>query len=320
MGDSIQILVTDGLAANGLSLLEKEARVTVHTHKQVPAEDLLKIIPSYHVLVVRSATTVTASVIEKGKNLRLIARAGAGVDNVDLEAATRNKIPVMNAASANSMAAAELTIGMMYSVARMIPQAHFSMKEKKWDRETFKGIELSGKTCGVIGLGNIGRIVAEKSVGIGMRVIGFDPVFSKKNLAIPNVAVTDQLDELVKNSDVITLHIPKTKTTEKTVDREFLSKMKKGSILIHCARGGIVDEAAVLSALESGHLFAAGFDVFEKEPADFSSGLFRHPRVVTTPHIGAMSLEAQDRVASTTAQQILGYFFRGEKHGIVNNV
>jgi D-3-phosphoglycerate dehydrogenase len=320
-----RILITDGLAKEGVDILQAVSEFQVDLRKSTPREELLKIIGGYESIIIRSATTLDAELVNAATSMKLIVRAGAGVDNIDVPTATSRKVPVMNTASANSLAAAEQTIALMFSMLRMIPQAAQTLREGKWDRESFKGYEATGKVMGVIGLGNIGRIVAEKAIGLGMKVVGYDPLvkslsqlpayFQKQSEAFKLVG---SLDEVLTLSNLITVHIPKSKDTANLINAEKIAKMKDKSFVLNCSRGGIVDEKAVIAALDSGKLAGAAFDVFEKEPPNFPNALFTHPKVVCAPHLGASTFEAQERVALTAAQQMVGFFKRGEKAGIIN--
>ncbi len=310
----IKILITDGLASDAVARLKTNKEFELDVRKSTEANELLEIIPNYDVLVVRSATKVAAPVINAGAKLKLICRAGAGVDNVDVEAATAKKISVMNTASANSLAAAEHTIAMLFAMFRQIPQAHASMRESKWDRANFSGFEVTGKTLGVLGLGNIGRLVVERALGLKMNVVGFDP-FVK---SLPGVKVTSSIDEVLTTADVVTLHLPANKETKGLLSRERLSTLKDGAWLVNCARGGLVDENAVCDLLDSGKLRGAAFDVFREEPVQFPDRLAAHPKAIVTPHLGASTAEAQLRVGMTAADQITGFFLRGERAGVLN--
>ena len=255
--------------------------------------------------------------------LKLIVRAGAGVDNIDMKSARSKKIPVMNTASANSLAAAEQTIALMFAVMRWIPQASQSLKAGKWERDIFKGREVTGKTLAVVGLGHIGRLVSEKALGLGMRVIGFDAAIQDKS-NLPTLAKYDEsfvlvrsLEEALAHADVLTIHVPKTPDTTGLIGAAQLAQLKRGSYLLQCSRGGVVDEPSVVIALDSGHLAGAGFDVFETEPPVFPNALISHPNVVAVPHLGASTYEAQDRVATTAAHQMIGFFLRNEHKGIL---
>ncbi len=311
---AIKILITDGMAKEGVEILKKHPEFEVDLRKETPLPELQNIIGNYDAIVIRSATRLTRELIDRCTNMKLIVRAGAGVDNIDVPAATEKKIPVMNTASANSLAAAEQTIALMFAVLRQIPQAAQSLRDGKWERDKFKGYEATGKTIGVVGCGNIGRIVAEKAIGLGMKVIGFDPV-SKGPFPFP---MASSIDELLPKVDLVTFHIPKTKETTNMLNASRLATMKPTAFVLNCARGGIVDEKALLAALDAGKLAGAALDVFEKEPAEFPNPLFTHAKVVAAPHLGASTFEAQERVALTAADQMVGFFKRGDRTGILN--
>lgn len=317
-----KILITDGLANDGLEILKTEKSFELDVRKATDAQELLKIIPAYDCLVVRSATKVTREVIEKGAKLKLICRAGAGVDNVDVEAATQKKITVMNTASANSLAAAEQAIALMFSVLRQIPQAHESMKAGRWDRANFAGLEATGKTLGILGLGNIGRIVADRAIGLRMKVVGYDPLV-KSPSQLPaeirdKVTMRDSIEAVLKEADIVTLHLPLIKETKGLLNRDRLMQMKDGAFLINCARGGLVDEDAVAALLDSGKLRGAAFDVYAEEPVKSPSKLVQNAKAVVTPHLGASTTEAQLRVGIMAAQQMVGFFTRGDRTGVLN--
>jgi D-3-phosphoglycerate dehydrogenase len=317
-----RILITDGLAKDGIAILQAESTFSVDVRTATSAEELLEIIPQYHALVVRSATKVTAPVIEQGRNLQLICRAGAGVDNVDVAAATAKKLPVMNTASANSLAAAEHTIALLFAMFRQIPQAHQSIREKRWDRAKFSGLEVTGKTLGLIGLGHIGKLVAERALGLAMNVLVYDPNISDATTLPENlknkVTLKHSLNDILVNSNVITVHVPLLSSTKNLLSKEMLSLLKPGSFVLNCARGGIIDESGLCDLLDSGHLAGAAFDVFDSEPIVFPNRLAEHPKVIVTPHLGASTAEAQLRVGTTAAQQILGFFKRNERLGVLN--
>ena len=309
-----KVLITDGMAKEGVERLQANPHFEVNLRKGTSPEELAGMIGEYDAIVIRSATTLTAPLIDKATNMKLIVRAGAGVDNIDVKAATAKKIPVMNTASANSLAAAEQTIALMFSMLRMIPQSAFSLREGKWDRDSFKGYEATGKTLGVVGLGNIGRIVAEKALGLGMKVVGYDPVVK----SLPGVQIVPTVGELLPLAHIVTLHVPKVAETANLINSDSIGKMKDKSFLLNCSRGGIVDEKAVIAAIDSGKLAGAAFDVFEKEPPTFPNPLFTHPKIVCAPHLGASTFEAQERVADTAVTQMIGFFERGERAGIIN--
>jgi len=319
---STKILITDGLASDGQNILKGESSFELDVRKETPASELLEIIGNYDCLVVRSATKVTREVIEKGSKLKLICRAGAGVDNVDVEAATAKKIAVMNTASANSLAAAEQAIALMFAMLRQVPHAHQTMRESRWDRATFSGFEVTGKTLGVLGLGNIGRIVADRGVGLRMKVVGYDPMITQST-QLPaelrnSIQLETSIDAVLKTADIVTLHLPLNRETKGMLTRERLSAMKDGSWLVNCARGGLVDEDAVCELLDSGKLRGVAFDVFKEEPVKFPNRLAAHPKAIVTPHLGASTAEAQLRVGITAAQQIVGFFGRGDRTGVLN--
>lgn len=324
MSEKIKVLITDGMAANGVELLENSGQFDLDIRKSTDAGELAGIIGDYQAIVIRSATTLTSELVDKASSMKLIVRAGAGVDNIDVAKATEKKIPVMNTASANSLAAAEQTIALMFSMLRHIPQSYKSITSGEWDRNSFKGYEATGKTLGLVGLGNIGRIVCEKAIGLGMNVVAFDP-FVKSLEQVPSlkkfdesVKIVTNLDDVLAHAQILTLHVPKNKETANLIGAAQIAKMPKGSFLLNCARGGIVDEDAVVAALNEGHLTGAAFDVFAKEPPDRPHALIDHPKAVCVPHLGASTFEAQERVASTAASQMIGFFGSGDRTGVIN--
>ncbi|MCB1058168.1 MAG: phosphoglycerate dehydrogenase [Acidobacteria bacterium] len=296
------ILIADPLDSSGVEILRASgARVHQMTADEKPR--LLEMLPDYDALVVRSATKVTAEVLAAGKRLRVVGRAGIGVDNVDVKAATERGILVVNAPTANMMSATEHTFALLLALARRVPPADASMKSGTWDRKTFVGTELQGKTLGIIGFGRIGQRVAHRARGFEMKVLAYDPFLD------PAVARREEvepvtLDELLPRADMVTLHTPLTEQTRNLLNRQRLAAMKPGALLINCGRGGVLDEAALLELLESGHLGGAGLDVYAEEPVtDFA--LAKHPKVVATPHIGAQTREAQLRIAHDTAEMVI---------------
>lgn len=295
------ILVADPVDKRCVEILGKEGmRVDVRVGLQ-PSE-LVKIIGEYDGLVVRSSTQVTSEVIKAGKKLKIIGRAGAGVDNIDVEAATRRGIIVMNTPGGNTVSTAEHTMSLILTLSRNIPQAHASLLEGKWDRKRFIGAELAGKTIGVVGLGKVGKEVAKRCLAFEMVVIGYDPVLTREAAAKMNVELVD-FEELLRRSDYITVHTPLNDETANLFNRETLRKCKSGVRIINCARGGIVNEQALLDALDEGIVAGAALDVFEHEPPG-EHPLLRHPNVVATPHLGASTEEAQEKVAIQIAHQI----------------
>ncbi|UCC66508.1 MAG: phosphoglycerate dehydrogenase [Deltaproteobacteria bacterium] len=313
----MKVLVSDSLSPQGMEILQGAKGIEVEVKTGLSPEQLQTIIGEYHGLVVRSATTVTADSIEAAHNLKLIGRAGVGVDNIDVEAATKKGIVVMNTPGGNSMAAAEHTIALILAIARNIPQAVASMREKRWEKKRFMGMEVFGKTLGVVGLGNIGIIVAERGLGLKMKIIAHDPYISP-DLATQKGIELVPLDELFTRSDIITIHVPKTKETENLIDTKAISKMKDGVMLINCARGGIVDEEALAEACRSGKVRAAAVDVFAQEPTPSNNPLLEVENIACTPHLGASTSEAQENVAIAIAQQMVAYLTEGTIRNAVN--
>jgi len=279
-------------------------------------DKLAAVIGDYDGLAIRSATKVTPKVLEWAKNLRVIGRAGIGVDNVDIPAATARGIIVMNTPFGNSITTAEHAISLMLALARQIPEADSSTRAGKWEKNKFMGVEIYGKTLGVIGCGNIGSIVADRALGLKMKVIAYDPYLSPDRAVDLGVEKVE-LDELFRRADFVTLHTPLTDKTRNIIDGGALKKMKKGVRVVNCARGGLVDEAAVAEALKSGQVAGAAFDVFATEPAT-ESPLFQLPNVVCTPHLGAATSEAQENVALQIAEQMADYLLRGAISNAVN--
>ncbi len=310
-----KVLISDSLSPAAVSIF-KERGVEAEMKAGLSKEELLAIIGEYDGLAIRSATKVTSELIEAAKNLKVVGRAGIGVDNVDIPAATAAGIIVMNTPFGNSITTAEHAIALMMALARDIPAANTSTHAGKWEKNRFLGVELYGKTLGLIGCGNIGSIVADRAKGLKMRVIAFDPYLSEEraeNLGVEKVG----LDELFPRADFITLHTPLTNETRNIISADSIAKMKKGARLINCARGGLVDEKAVKAALETGRLAGAAFDVFGEEPAK-SNPLFGNDKVVATPHLGASTSEAQENVALQVAEQISDYLLTGAVTNALN--
>jgi D-3-phosphoglycerate dehydrogenase len=296
-----KVLVTDGLEANGKEIINLNN--TVIDKKGIDAEELLKVIPEADALIVRGRTKVTADVIKAGKNLKVVGRMGVGVDNIDLKAAKENGVIVVNAAVATSEAVAELAMGMIFALARELPRADATMKADVWAKKEFAGIELMGKTLGVLGYGNIGRLTGKYAACMGMRVISFDPYRDNAYMQ-SNGAEKVSADELYAQSDFITVHMPLNTETKYMVGDEAFNKMKDGMRIVDAARGGVIQEESLLAALESGKVAGAALDVFEKEPP-FDWKLIHNPKVIATPHIGAQTKEAQLRVANDIAEEVL---------------
>jgi D-3-phosphoglycerate dehydrogenase len=297
----MKVLVTDGVSAEGIECLRGCAHVDV---KPTPKPDeLLKIIGDYEALIVRSQTQVTDKVIEAGKKLMVIGRAGVGIDNINVDAATQRGIVVVNAPTGNTISAAEHTIALMLALARHIPQANASLKGGKWDRNKFMGIEVRGKTLGVIGLGNIGSEVVRRARGLEMRVLGFDPFVSADRASQLNVTLTP-FEQLIKESDFITLHIPLNSQTKGLIDEKQFAMMKPTVRIINCARGGIIDEELLAKMVTEKKIAGAAIDVFSKEPMT-ESPLFKVDSIIVTPHLGASTEEAQVTAARDVAEQIV---------------
>lgn len=300
----MKVLVVDRLESDGLKLLQKEKGIKADVKLGLSPEELREAIGGYDAVIVRSGSRLTKEIIEAGRNLKVIGRAGVGVDNVDLEAATKQGIIVMNTPEGNTTATAEHTMTLMLALARKIPQAYVSVTRGKWRREEFIGTELHGKTLGVIGLGRIGREVARRAgQGFGMKVIAFDPFITEESVKSLGVTFID-FKKLLKQADFITVHTPLTPETKHLIDRTAFALMKPGVRIINCARGGIVDEKALLQALRSGKVVGAALDVFEKEPPG-RNPLLKHPAVIATPHLGAATREAQENVSVAVVQQVI---------------
>ncbi len=304
----MKILVADPVSEQGIALLKQEYSVDVKL--KLPVEELIAIIPEYDALVVRSETKVTRAVIEAAANLKAIGRAGVGVDNIDVEAATQKGIIVLNAPEGNTIAATEHTIAMMLALARHIPQAHATLKDSQWQRGKFVGVEMRGKALGILGLGRIGSGVAKRALAMDMKILGYDPFITAAHAKTMGIELVD-LEEILTRADFITLHLPLTVETKNLIGREAIKKMKPGVRIINCARGGIIDEAALAEALESGLVAGAAIDVFAKEPVDPANPLLKLNNVGLTPHLGASTAEAQVGVAVDVAHGIIAAL-RGE--------
>ena len=312
-----KVLISDALSAAAVQIF-KDRGVEVDFQPALGKDKhkLAEIIGNYDGLAIRSATKVTPKILANAKNLKVIGRAGIGVDNVDIPAATAKGIIVMNTPFGNSITTAEHAITLMLALARQIPQADASTQAGKWEKNKFMGVEITGKTLGVIGCGNIGSIAADRALGLKMKVVAFDPYLSPErafDLGVEKV----ELDELLKRADFITLHTPLTDKTRNIIDATALNKTKKGVRIVNCARGGLVDEQALRAALDSGHVAGAAFDVFVEEPAT-SNVLFGHPNVICTPHLGASTSEAQENVALQVAEQMSDYLMTGAISNAIN--
>jgi D-3-phosphoglycerate dehydrogenase len=297
----LKVLIPEKLADPGIELLRQDFEVDVRLG--LTPEELLETIGDYDGLIIRSATQVSAEVIDRADNLKAIGRAGIGVDNIDIEAATKHGVIVANAPESNTVAAAEHTLGLMLASARRIPAADSSLRDGEWKRSAFKGVEVSGKTLGLIGLGHVGAIVARGALGMGMRVLAYDPYVSEDRMRQVNVEPAETTDEVFEGADFVSLHVPRTPQTMGLVNEDSLAKMKPTAFLINVARGGIVDETDLYNALKEGTIAGAALDVFAEEPTT-QSPIFTLPNVVVTPHLGASTAEAQDRAGITAAEQL----------------
>lgn len=299
----MKILVCDPISEEGLQLLYNNPEFEITTKYKSTEEELIQIVPEYHAILVRSQTKITAPIIENAHQLKVIGRAGVGVDNIDVDAATLNGVVVVNSPEGNTIAACEHTIAMMLAVARSIPQANYKLRNGEWDRKTFMGVELRNKTLGVIGLGKIGSQVAKRAKAFDMKVVAYDPYISRSKAKLLEVEMMDLVDLLVV-SDFITIHLPKTEETKNIINKEAFKLMKDGVRIINCARGGLIDEEALYEAIQTGKVAGAALDVFSKEP-NVESPLIQLPQVVATPHLGASTEEAQVTVAQEVAEEVL---------------
>ena len=306
----VKVLVSDKLAPQGLEILEHAPGFTVVAEPGLKGDELLAAVADAEGLVIRSETQVTAEVIAAAEKLKVIGRAGIGVDNIDLPAATARGIAVMNTPSGNNITTAEHTIALLVSLARHIPQATTSMKAGKWEKSRFVGMELYNRTLAVIGLGNIGRLVAERAKGLGMKVIAYDPFLSEAAKAAAGVELVS-FDEMLTRADAISVHVPRTPETTGLLNDAAFAKVRPGVLIINAARGGIIDEAALLRALDAGQVGGAAMDTFEKEPPSADDPLVLHDGVICTPHLGASTEQAQVNVAIAVAEQVRDYLVDG---------
>jgi D-3-phosphoglycerate dehydrogenase / 2-oxoglutarate reductase len=296
-----KVLITDGLSDKGIAILSSAAQVD--NKPDISAEDLLRVAGEYDAMVVRGRTKVTPAVFEVAKKLKVVGRAGVGVDNIDLSAARSKGVTVVNAPKSTSLAVAELALGMMFSLARLLPKADSTMKQGQWIKKQLEGIELNGKTLGIVGMGNIGTAIAHKAAALGMKTLGYDTLVSAEEIK-KRGAEPVSLADLYARSDFITFHLPLTPESKGMVNGQAFAQMKRGVRIIDAARGGIIDETALLAALETGQVAAAALDVYATEPPGLTA-LVAHPNVVATPHIGAQTEEAQDRAAEDIASEVL---------------
>lgn len=317
MAEPFRVLISDEMSPRAAELLAASSAVEVDVRFGLTAGDLAASIGNYDGLLVRSRTKVTAEVIEAGNRLKIIGRAGIGVDNIDVAAASRRGIIVENAPSGNAVTTAEHALCLLMSLARHIPQATASMKEGKWEKKLFSGTEIMGKNLGVIGLGNIGRIVADRARGLKMKVLAFDPFIGAEAAGRLGVELCT-IDDLIERADFISIHTPLTNETRGLIGAEQFAKMKPEMLLVNAARGGIVDEDALLAALDKGQIAGAALDVFTEEPVPAGSKLIAHPKLICTPHLGASTGEAQEKVAIEVAEQLVAFAETGEVRNSIN--
>jgi D-3-phosphoglycerate dehydrogenase len=315
---SLKVLIADPISERGVEELSRDGALAVSLQTKLSETKLIEIIPEFSALVVRSETKVTAKVLTAGARLRVIGRAGVGVDNVDVETATRRGVIVLNAPSGNTVSTAEHAFSLLLCVARKIPQADASIRGQSWERKNFEGVELYSKTLGVIGMGRIGSELARRAIAFGMRVIAYDPYLSATRARSLQVELVDEVDDLLANSDFISLHTPLTSETRHILDAARLPKTKRGVRIINCARGGLIDEVALAKALQDRQVAAAALDVFEVEPLPNDSPLRSVPNLILTPHLGASTAEAQESVGIEIAQSIRAALLEGTIRNAVN--
>ena len=311
-----KILVSDPISPDGLKSLTDHSDFNVDIQTDLNETELAEIIPNYEGLIVRSQTQVTSNIIAAAPNLKVIARAGVGVDNIDVEAATKHGVIVINAPDGNTISATEHSMAMILSMARNVPQAHQSLKNGKWDRKAYRGTELYNKTLGVIGAGRIGIGVAKRAQSFGMNILAFDPYLSEDKAKELNVTRAT-VDEIAEQADFVTVHTPLTPKTRGIVDKAFFEKAKPTLQIINVARGGIIDEDALVEALDTNQIQGAAIDVFESEPAT-ESPLVAHDKIIVTPHLGASTVEAQEKVAVSVANEIIDIFENGNVVNAIN--
>lgn len=316
--DTLKVLVADAISERGVAELREGNLLHVDVKTGLKEPELLSIVDQYSAIVVRSQTKITAAVIEAATRLKVVGRAGVGVDNVDVGAATKKGVIVMNTPGGNTVSTAEHAFSLLVSTARNIPQADASVKSGKWDRKSFEGVELYNKSLGILGMGRIGTEIARRAIAFGMRVFAFDPYLSPAKARTLQVELIESLEELLPLVDFLTMHMPLTAETHHMLDERRLSLMKPGARIVNCARGGLIDEAALEKLLLSKHIAAAALDVFEVEPPAADYSLLRLPNVIFTPHLGASTAEAQESVGIEIAQAIRAALLDGEIRNAVN--
>ncbi|MBB6690131.1 phosphoglycerate dehydrogenase [Cohnella xylanilytica] len=307
-----KVLVSDPISDLGISLLVEASDISIDKKTGLSEDELVAIIGEYDALLVRSQTRVTDRIMTAGKQLKVIGRAGVGVDNIDLEAATKRGIVVINAPDGNTITTCEHTFAMMMALARHIPQAYLKTVGGEWDRKSFVGVELRNKVLGVLGMGRIGSEVAARAKAFGMTVLGYDPFLTEERAEKLGVRLAS-VDDVVREADFITVHTPLTPETRHMIGKEQFSRIKKGVRIVNCARGGIIDEQALVEAIDAGIVAGAAFDVFEEEPPKPDHPFLKHPKIIVTPHLGASTVEAQENVAIDVSEQLL-HILRGEPY------
>lgn len=311
-----KVLLTDNIAQKALDVFAEYDDIEVTSVGTLEPSELAKIVPEYDAIIVRSPTKMTKELIDAGANLKYIGRAGVGVDNIDVDAATARGVVVMNAPTGNIVSTAEHTIAMMLALARRIPQADRSVRAEKWERSALKGVELDGKTLGIVGIGRVGSEVARRMLAFNMRVVAFDPYVTEEAAAGMGIELL-ALDDVLVASEFISVHVPLGPETRGLIGKAQIDKMRGGVFLLNCARGGVVDEKAVKAGLDSGRIAGIAFDVYEKEPPG-ANPLFGHERSVFTPHLGAATADAQVRVAVDASRNVADALSRGEIRDAVN--
>jgi D-3-phosphoglycerate dehydrogenase len=314
----LKVLIADSISQRGVDELTRDDALDVAIKTGLSEKELIEAIPTFSALIVRSQTRVTADVLNAGAKLRVVGRAGVGVDNVDVETATRRGIVVLNAPGGNTVSTAEHAFSLLLAVARKIPHADANVRNKNWDKKNFEGVELYNKTLGIIGVGRIGSELARRAIAFGMRVIAYDPYLSVTRARNLQVELVDELDDLLTTADFISLHTPLTTETRHILDVARLQNTKRGVRIINCARGGLIDEPALVQALQDGHVAGAALDVFEVEPLPVDSPLRSAHNVVLTPHLGASTVEAQESVGIEIAQSVRAVLLEGTIRNAVN--
>lgn len=303
----IPILITENLSEDGLNILKSDPRFKIDIQVGLSPHELKNKIANYNVLLVRSLTKVDEEVINSGQNLKLIGRAGVGIDNIDVKAAQKKNITVINTPTGNSISTAELAFGLLISLARKIPFANKSLKEGRWEKESFKGFELYGKTLGLIGFGNVSKFIAPRASAFGMKVIAYDPLLNE-NIFSDNSAHKVSLEDIFIKSDFISLHCTLNENTKHIINKSTIHLTKPGVCIINAARGELIESNSLLEALNNNHIAYAAIDVFEHEPPAIDNPLVNHPRILVTPHIGASTYEAQKKVSALLAWDVINFF------------